>query len=108
MLRDIAVFPPNLMSEKLLGKPRPLWQVILLSAASLLLYYGYYKWVIQDELRRYNGSGWSGALCLIPFVLGNCRSPSPADWQVRQERSAGFRSLGLPGFTSSSSASTEP
>ena len=70
MLRDIAIFSSNLMSEKLLGKPRPLWQLILLSAASLLLYYGYYKWVIQDELRRYNGSGWSGALCLIPFVLG--------------------------------------
>lgn len=69
-LRDIATFPPNLMSEKLLGKPRPLWQVVLLSAATLLLYYGYYKWVIQDELRRYNESGWSGALCLIPFVLG--------------------------------------
>jgi uncharacterized protein (DUF1499 family) len=58
------------MSETLLGKPRPLWQVILLSVATLMLYYGYYKWVIQDELRRYTGSGWSGAVSLVPFVLG--------------------------------------
>ena len=58
------------MSDPLLGKSRPLWQVLLLSSITLLLYYGYYKWVIQDELRRYNGFGWSGALSLIPFVLG--------------------------------------
>lgn len=53
-----------------LGKPRPLWRVILLSGATLLLYYGWYKWIIQEELRRYNGFGWSGTLCLLPFVLG--------------------------------------
>ncbi len=58
------------MSNQALGKPRPLWRVILLSVASLMLYYGWYKWIIQEELRRYNGSGWSGALCLLPFVLG--------------------------------------
>ncbi len=58
------------MSAQPLGKPRPLWRVILLSAASLLLYYGWYKWIIQEELRRYNGHGWSGTLCLLPFVLG--------------------------------------
>ncbi|MGG6269799.1 hypothetical protein ACQ4M3_30450 [Leptolyngbya sp. AN03gr2] len=53
-----------------LGKPRPLWKVILFSALSGSLYYGYYKWMIQDELRAYNGKGWSGALSLSPFVLG--------------------------------------
>lgn len=53
-----------------IGKPRPLWRVILLSIVTLLLYYGWYKWIIQEELRRYNGSGWSGTLCLLPFVLG--------------------------------------
>lgn len=53
-----------------IAKPRPLWRVILLSAVTLLLYYGYYKWVIQEELRQYNGVGWSGALSLLPFVLG--------------------------------------
>lgn len=58
------------MSNRPAGKARPLWRVILLSVATLLLYYGYYKWVIQDELRRYNGYGWSGARCLLPFVLG--------------------------------------
>ncbi|MEG4068297.1 hypothetical protein QUA42_13400 [Microcoleus sp. Pol11C2] len=58
------------MSDKPLGKPRSLWRVILLSGVSLLLYYGWYKWIIQEELRRYNGSGWSGTLCLLPFVLG--------------------------------------
>ncbi|MFM9267830.1 hypothetical protein [Tychonema sp. BBK16] len=58
------------MSEKPLGKPRALWRVILLSVVSLMLYYGWYKWIIQEELRRYNGTGWSGTLCLFPFVLG--------------------------------------
>ena len=58
------------MSEKPLGKPRPLWRVILLSVVSLMLYYGWYKWILQEELRRYNGTGWSGTLCLFPFVLG--------------------------------------
>jgi hypothetical protein len=58
------------MSESFVGKPRPLWRVILLSAATLLLYYGWYKWIIQEELKRYNGYGWSGNLCLLPFVIG--------------------------------------
>ena len=58
------------MSDKPLGKPRPLGQVILLSVATLMLYYGWYKWIIQEELRKYNGKGWSGTLCLAPFVLG--------------------------------------
>lgn len=58
------------MSTKPLGKPRPLWQVLLFSVATFTLYYGWYKWIIQEELRRYNGYGWSGTLCLAPFVLG--------------------------------------
>lgn len=58
------------MSEKPLGKPRPLSPVILLSVVSGVLYYGWYKWIIQEELRRYNGFGWSGTLSLAPFVLG--------------------------------------
>lgn len=59
-----------------LGVPRPLTRVILLSGFTGLLYYGYYKWMIQDELKAYaeaEGTGdrvWSGAVCLIPFVLG--------------------------------------
>jgi hypothetical protein len=52
------------------GKPRPLWLVVLLSGASGLAYYGYYKWVIQDELCAHTGRDWSGALCILPFALG--------------------------------------
>ena len=58
------------MSNPAIGKPRPLWKVILSSVVSLMLYYGWYKWIIQEELRRYRGYGWSGTLCLLPFVLG--------------------------------------
>ncbi|HEY9697733.1 MAG TPA: hypothetical protein V6D10_10750 [Trichocoleus sp.] len=58
------------MTDRPLGKPRPLWRVILLSGLTLMLYYGWYKWIIQEELRRYQGFGWSGTLCLLPFVLG--------------------------------------
>lgn len=58
------------MSEPSWGTPRPLWKVLLLSAITGLAYYGRYKWVIQDELRQYTGSDWSGAACLLPFGLG--------------------------------------
>ncbi|MEM1367834.1 MAG: hypothetical protein AAGG02_07410 [Cyanobacteria bacterium P01_H01_bin.15] len=58
------------MNSVSLGKSRPMWQVVLLSGVTGLLYYGWYKWVIQDELKTYLGKGWSGALCLVPFVLG--------------------------------------
>jgi hypothetical protein len=58
------------MSEQVIGKPRPLKKEILYSGLSFLAYYAYYKWVIQDELRCYDGRSWSGGLCLIPFVLG--------------------------------------
>ncbi len=44
--------------------------MILLSVATGMLYYGWYKYIIQEELKRYNGYGWSGMLCLAPFVLG--------------------------------------
>ncbi len=64
---DPAIAPT---AERPLGKPRSLTPVILLSGLTGLLYYGWYKWIIQEELRRYNGTGWSGTLCLLPFVLG--------------------------------------
>ena len=53
-----------------IGKPRPMTQVILLSVVTGLLYYGYYKWKIQDELKAHGERVWSGAVCIIPFVLG--------------------------------------
>lgn len=52
------------------GNPRALFQVVLRSGLTGLLYYGWYKWIIHEELRRYNGAGWSGTLCLAPFLLG--------------------------------------
>ncbi len=58
------------MSDRTLGKPRPLWRVLLLSAFSLSVYYIWYKWIIQEELRKYNGEGWSGKMCVLPFILG--------------------------------------
>ena len=58
------------MTEGKLGKPRPVEKVMLYSGLSFLTYYGYYKWVVQDELRRYDGESWSGAMCLIPFIVG--------------------------------------
>lgn len=61
---------PTTATPAHLGKPRPLTRVILFSALTGLLYYGYYKWMIQDELKAYRGEGWSGAMCLLPFVLG--------------------------------------
>lgn len=56
--------------EAQMGQPRPLWKVIALSVVTGLAYYGYYKWVIQEELRQYRGQGWSGTLCLLPFIVG--------------------------------------
>lgn len=58
------------MSNSKFGQPRPLGKVLFLSAVTFVLYYGWYKWIIQEELRKYNGYGWSGTLCLLPFVLG--------------------------------------
>lgn len=58
------------LDREALGKPRPLTRVILLSGATGLLYYGYYKWTIQDELKAHGQRVWSGAVCILPFVLG--------------------------------------
>jgi hypothetical protein len=58
------------MDHNVLGKPRPLWHVIGLSVVTGMLYYGWYKWIIQEELRRHMGHGWTGTVCLFPFVAG--------------------------------------
>ena len=42
----------------------------MLSVTTGLLYYGFYKWKIQDELKAHGEQVWSGAVCIIPFVLG--------------------------------------
>ena len=53
-----------------LGKPCPLRRVIVLSITTLMLYYGWYKWIIQEKLRRSNGYGCPNTLCMLSFVLG--------------------------------------
>ncbi|MGA1476423.1 MAG: hypothetical protein ACO4AI_14945 [Prochlorothrix sp.] len=52
------------------GRPRPLWLVLLLSIASLGVYYSWYKWTIFDELRRYRGTGLWGSQVMLPFMVG--------------------------------------
>ena len=83
------------MSDQVVGKPRPLWRVILLSVVTGMLYYGWYKWIIQEELRRYNGYGWSGTLCLLPFVLGV--AVPQALWILDPDVPAGFGWFSLLG-----------
>ncbi|WP_439346426.1 hypothetical protein [Vacuolonema iberomarrocanum] len=64
--------------DHLLGTPRPLWRVMLFSVLTGLAYYGYYKWMIQDELHRYTGKDFSGAVALLPFVIGVTLPPTLA------------------------------
>lgn len=60
--------------------PRPLWRVVVFSLLTGLAYYGYYKWVIQDELHHYTGRDFSGAVALLPFLLGVTVPPALATW----------------------------
>lgn len=53
-------------------RPRPLYQVVLFSITTNLLWYGYYKYCIEEELRRETGKGLGGFLTLTPFVVGIC------------------------------------
>lgn len=51
-------------------RPRPLFQVILFSSLTGLLWYGWYKFCIEQELRQTTGRGPGGYVALGPFVLG--------------------------------------
>lgn len=51
-------------------RPRPLSQVVLFSATTNLLWYGFYKFCVEEELRRETGHGPGGYVALVPFVLG--------------------------------------
>ena len=64
--------------DRPLGTPRPLWRVMLFSVVTGLAYYSYYKWGIQDELHRYTGKDFSGAVALLPFLLGVAVPPALA------------------------------
>ncbi|PXF48627.1 hypothetical protein BWQ96_01479 [Gracilariopsis chorda] len=51
-------------------KPRPLYQVILFTVTTNFLWYGWYKYCIEQELRALTGEGPGGVGALLPFVLG--------------------------------------
>lgn len=51
-------------------KPRPLYQVVLFSVTTNLIWYPYYKYCIEEELRRETGDGFGGFAALLPFVTG--------------------------------------
>ena len=52
------------------GRARPLWKVVLLSLATGLLYYGFYKYCIEEELKAMTGRGVGGFLTVVPFTVG--------------------------------------
>lgn len=60
------------------GIPRPVWVVVLFSLPTALVYYGYYKFSIEEELYQYElrthpkkfVSGCGGYGTLFPFVYG--------------------------------------
>lgn len=79
-MTDSAIKSVLSKSDAFLGQPRPLGKVLLFSVLTGLLYYGYYKWAIQDELKRYTGSDWSGAIALLPFLFGVAVPPALAVW----------------------------
>lgn len=51
-------------------RPRPLFQVILFSSLTGLLWYGWYKFCIEQELRCTMNEGPGGYVALCPFALG--------------------------------------
>jgi len=63
------------------GFPRPTWQVALFSVPTGLLWYGWYKFAVEEELAAYNSEhpsqtpGYGGYGTLGPFVLGLALGP---------------------------------
>ncbi|KAI0565013.1 hypothetical protein FGB62_22g519 [Gracilaria domingensis] len=51
-------------------RPRPLYQVILFTVTTNLLWYGWYKYCIEQELRQLLGEGPGGIGALLPFIVG--------------------------------------
>lgn len=51
-------------------RPRPLWQVVLFSVSTGLLWYGYYKYCVEEELKKGGHGGLGGLGALSPFVIG--------------------------------------
>jgi hypothetical protein len=63
------------------GIPRPLWLVVLASVPTGLLWYGYYKFAVEEELMRHDLAagvrprGFGGYGTLGPFVYGCLLGP---------------------------------
>ncbi|CAN8075261.1 unnamed protein product [Agarophyton chilense] len=51
-------------------RPRPLYQVIMFTISTNFLWYGWYKYCIEQELRRLTGKGPGGIGALLPFIVG--------------------------------------
>lgn len=51
-------------------RPRPLYQVMIFTITTNFLWYGYYKYCIEEELRRLTGEGLGGVATLLPFIIG--------------------------------------
>lgn len=51
-------------------RPRPLYQVIIFSVTTGLLWYGYYKFCIEEELLNESGKGLGGIGTLAPLMAG--------------------------------------
>lgn len=72
----IRTIPRATLSEDFLAgpgtpaHPRPLHKVILFSTATGLLWYGWYKFCVEEDLRETLSSGPGGYLALGPFVAG--------------------------------------
>lgn len=60
-------------------KPRPLYQVVLFAATTNLLWYPYYKFCIEEELRRETGQGFGGYAFIGPLLIG-LASPFVVSW----------------------------
>ncbi|MBE9080070.1 hypothetical protein IQ241_22720 [Romeria aff. gracilis LEGE 07310] len=60
-----AGIPATSADKANLGTPRPQSRVVLYSGLTGFLYYGYYEWMIQDELRAYQGKGVIPGLNLV-------------------------------------------
>lgn len=74
--RPVRAFPRATFSEDFLtgpcipSHPRPLHKVILFSSLTGLLWYGWYKFCVEEDLRATLSSGPGGYLALGPFVAG--------------------------------------
>lgn len=51
-------------------RPRPLSQVVQFSLATGLLYYGVYKFIVEEDMRSSGAGGHGGVVALFPFVAG--------------------------------------